>query len=164
MTPWYEDEKERFNTWEYRELVEQIKNAGWDLSTFLHQAMLLYLGLEDPREIHKQETMDKLVPELKKLRPISVKNQSSGSGAGAFKNGKNVPELSELRVQELQALGLSLSMHPQCAAILRDLKRKDPDDQVWEQVHQDLSQNGFPYDPVELWNNALEWWKTFKSS
>ena len=34
----------------------------------------------------------------------------------------------------------------------------------WELVSQDLKQNGFPYDRVDLWNNALEWWKLSKSS
>ncbi len=86
------------------------------------------------------------------------------SGAYTGKNGQNGPEFIQRRLEELESLGEALRAHHLYPNIVRDLKRREPEDRDWELVWQDLKQNGFPYDRVDLWNNALEWWKLSKSS
>ena len=70
----------------------------------------------------------------------------------------------QCRLEELESLGEALRAHHLYPNIVRDLKRREPEDRDWELVWQDLKQNGFPYDRVDLWNNALEWWELSKSS
>lgn len=156
MTQWYEEKKQKQGIWTYPGLVEMIKNDGWTLTEFVNQAMQEYLGVEDPGIKVRHEKLQKIVPELKVLRPGKT---YSGSGTGVRKFGQEDPEYLVLRQQELMALGAALQSHSQYSKIEHDLLLREPsEDDTWEVVAADLETHGFRYSSDEVWNRAIDWY------
>jgi hypothetical protein len=158
-----EEEKSRYGVWLEPSLKKGLDDLGFSgLSEFTRWAAMKCLGREDPLEKMRRDAINSL-PGALELRPKPQKRSGADPDQSWLKQDK-ITGAIQLRAQDLQDLGNLLMEFPireLRPKILADLKRQEPDDELWEMVLQYFQREGFQDGFTELWNDSLEWYKAY---
>jgi len=147
--------KVRASAWVDPKLILLLNESGLTLTSFLNRALPIYLDLpEDPRDKLIQEKLDKMVI---RLRISYAKEMQAAILESQIENQADL-ELQEQQ-SELLDLGDLLQKMSTYAQIEKDLKNKEPSDELWEDLAAIVSsKTGRELTSHELWNQALQWW------
>jgi hypothetical protein len=146
--------------WIDEKLLLMMSDKGIEMSSFINMAMSSFLELpEDPTVKLLRENLESSMIRLRISYLNGIRDRITETDQAQSEEDLKKAKQKEL-TQKLMDLGKKLQRTSCYPKILQALKDLDSEAWCWDTALREInSMNGDHYGALELWNNAIDWYR-----